>query len=723
MADRADAVSGRRRGLGVWLVAIGGLQVVALCTLLWLPMPSLGGPGSKLRRLFFLMEVVPGLVPGSSFAETTPGRLVDGLGRIENLPQRAWPLFWAGLIAMAAQAVGHGALKALRLDRAFRGAEAWALGFGVGAALLSIATLLAGRVGGLGTASARTIVGVLAVGGTVLASRDWRRGRGGGSARAEGDRVGRVWSWGVIVVVAPVVGLMVLGALQPTIEYDALEYHLQGPKEWFQAGRIEFLPHNVYTAMPFGVEMLTLLAMHATGDWYVGALVGQVLIAGFAPATALLLAATCRRLDAPRAGVVAALLYLTTPWIFRLAVFPFVEGPLCFYHAALIFVACGMLRGGGQEVGLESPAYGAVPASGWPLMGLLAGGAMGCKYPGLISAVLPFGFLAARAALRGRSARPLIGYALGVGLVIGPWLVKNFVDTGNPVFPLAFQVFGGREWDEAARGRWDAAHGPRPVTMATLTEGAAGVLGRSDWQSPLYLLFAPLAFLRRETRAPALAIGGFAVYVFATWFLLTHRLERFWLPLMPALAILAGLGFDGLKPARAGWTAWSLALVGIGTVANLSFIATPLCGPTEWTGDMARARAEAIEVNPPLAELDRRLPPGSKVLIVGQAGVFFLDRPKLYNTVFNREIVEGLMAGRGPEEARRELAGRRITHIYVDWAEVERHRKPGGYGFTPFVTPARFAGLVDAGVLGSPVLMSNDGRHVVYTVRPIEDAP
>ena len=32
----------------------------------------------------------------------------------------------------------------------------------------------------------------------------------------------------------------------------------------------------------------------------------------------------------------------------------------------------------------------------------------------------------------------------GVAVMVGPWLVKNVVDTGNPVYPLAYRVFGGR---------------------------------------------------------------------------------------------------------------------------------------------------------------------------------------------------------------------------------------------------------------------------------------
>ncbi len=70
---------------------------------------------------------------------------------------------------------------------------------------------------------------------------------------------------------------------------------LQAPKEFYQAGRITFLPHNVYANMPLGTEMLSLLGMVVAGDWWTGALVGKTLIACFAPLTALALLAAGRR--------------------------------------------------------------------------------------------------------------------------------------------------------------------------------------------------------------------------------------------------------------------------------------------------------------------------------------------------------------------------------------------------------------------------------------------
>ena len=91
-----------------------------------------------------------------------------------------------------------------------------------------------------------------------------------------------------VAITGPFLLLMSLAAMLPTIEFDAIEYHLQGPKEYFQAGRIMFLPHNVYTSMPFNVEMLHLLGMVVLDDWWSGALAGQLLIAAHAPVAALL---------------------------------------------------------------------------------------------------------------------------------------------------------------------------------------------------------------------------------------------------------------------------------------------------------------------------------------------------------------------------------------------------------------------------------------------------
>ncbi len=282
--------------------------------------------------------------------------------------------------------------------------------------------------------------------------------------------------------------------------------------------------------------------------------------------------------------------------------------------------------------------------------------------------------------------------------MVGPWLIKNVVDTGNPVYPLGYRVFGGRDWSHAREAKWNAVHGPRGLSWRELGGGVIEVAGRSDWQSPLYTALVPLALLRASSRRYAIVLLGYVVYLFATWWLLTHRLDRFWLPLLPAAAILAGLGADWTH--RLGWLMILAPLVFLALLANLTYDTTALTGLNQWTDDYAKLRIEVPKfTNAPLARLDAELSRDAKVLLVGQASVFHMRHSIVYNTVFNEETIEQFARGRTSGQVREELKRRGISHVYVDWFEIERYRQPGNYGFTPFVTSEVFHGLVRDGVL------------------------
>jgi hypothetical protein len=679
-----------------------GIAVLAIAEISWLawfliePLPNannVGAPPERaVRRGLLVLKTFPEVIPDTPFHQSFLGTAIDELSHVENLPQRLPILLTAGWIAAAAIGLGDLVLRRLRLATDLSTAERIAIDYGLGAGLLGVLTLLLGRLGWLHPWLFRGIFSAIAIVG-LATSRLWRSGR------FKLDSA----SCSLAIVVAPFVGLMILGSMLPSIDFDVLEYHLQGPKEYYRAGQIAFLPHNVYTSMPFGVEMLHLAAMELMGDWWWGGLAGQVLIALFAPAAAVLIAGTAGRAGSRRAAWFATIVYLSTPWIYRLAVLAYVEGPLCFYHAALVYVCVRAF--------LERSI---ARASTWGLTGLLAGCAMGCKYPALISAVIPFGVLSLFDSKRSRSIAPLLCYVVGWGVVVGPWLVKNVVDTGNPVHPLADSVFHGRHWDSAREAKWSAAHGRRPVTMRELANSLVDIAGRSDWQSPLYLALAPLALLRPGSRRTALLLWGFVAYLFATWWLLTHRLDRFWLPLLPPLAVLAGLGADWARN-----RAWSIVLGAIMTVAlltNLTYVTTALAGLNEWTGDLVFLRRDIPRRwNAALARLDTELPPDAHPLIVGQAAVFHLDHVVTYDTVFDPEIIEALASGKTDQQFRDILHQRKLTHIYVDWKEIERHRLPAHYGFTDFVQPWRFAHWVAAGVLERPVYLGADQE--LYRVR------
>ena len=141
----------------------------------------------------------------------------------------------------------------------------------------------------------------------------------------------------------PFLLLILLGAMLPPWDFDVREYHLQVPKEWYQAGRIGFLPHNVYGNMPLGAEMHALLGMvwmPGERNWWWGALAGKTVIAGFAPLTALGLLAAGRRFVTPGAGVVAALVYLSVPWVVHISQAGLIEGAVaCYLFLAVYGIA------------------------------------------------------------------------------------------------------------------------------------------------------------------------------------------------------------------------------------------------------------------------------------------------------------------------------------------------------------------------------------------------
>ena len=112
------------------------------------------------------------------------------------------------------------------------------------------------------------------------------------------------------------------------------------------------------------------------------------------------------------------------------------------------------------------------------------------------------------------------------------------------------------------------------------------------------------------------------------------------------------------------------------------------------------------------------LPPDSKVLCVGDAGMFHARYPYIYNTVFDRSWFEELCAEPQSDggqlcdvqKIRSRFRQLGITHIDVNWSEIRRYREPGSYGYSEFVQPERFADLQRLGLLG-PSLFTTGNRE------------
>lgn len=738
-----------------WVSAavVAGLVVYLVAFFCW-PLPTEGPTAQAGWRRYHLAVLL--LVP-ESLAE-------DWFGRPPQfaLGERVPVLALAGLIFAWASLLGRLLLKCLGPQHLSR-AESFVFSAACGLNLLSTWTLLCGLMGLLG----RWPLIILPATATfaVAAWAFWPRRKGTpaapksapsppqrrsapqalrsvppaspGRSVPNGETLSTRWLW----LAALFTAVILLGGMLPPIEFDVREYHLQAPKEFFQQGYIGFVPHNLYANMALGTEMLSLLAMVLAGDWWTGALVGKTVVALYAPLGGLALWAIGRQWFSQTAGVVAAVLYLSTGWIVQVSTLGMVEGASALY---LLLASYAVWRSmapkradsppGGQSrpapdcaLPFESNdrhAVGSPPGTGsqgsvkrWLLLGgYCAGAGVAAKYPAALFVVLPLTVALAAVHLpRSRLAawKPLAMFLGTCALGCGLWFAKNAVLAGNPTYPLMYNLFGGRTWTPEKNALWHQVHLPHEFSPRTLMGDLLGVYLGSAWLGPLVMPLATLAFLVHGHRRVAGVLAGYFGLVILAWWLTALRIDRYWLPALPLVALLAGLG--------ATWQTtrwWRRALIGllVATSAYNFIVATAgFGGYNRFFVSYARLRDDPARVNPWHRYLNQHARDG-RVLLVGDAQVFDLEMPVLYNTWLDDSLFEGLMRGRTPAEVHQALCAQGITHVLVHWGEIERYRRTG-YGRWDFAQPAVFQELVHAGALEP--LPEIPGEPVqAYRVRP-----
>ena len=314
----------------------------------------------------------------------------------------------------------------------------------------------------------------------------------------------------------------------------------------------------------------------------------------------------------------------------------------------------------------------------------------------------------------------------------GLWYGKNVVETGNPVYPLAYSVFGGDGWDVDKCERWRQAHFAHGHRPAQLYEKLRRVGWKEAGQSPLLpvlALFAltPWGWPRRDDASGDMSarIRRWAVVwlllVGAIWWGVTHRLERFLLPSFPVAALLAGAAAAELARAKPGRRAMPGLLALTLLLALLVAARTP--DARYFTGlDYLRHDPQSLRLHPThrLINQSPDIPlAGQQVLMVADAQVFNLEKPIVYNSCFDDCRLTKLVRDKSAIQRRQALHEAGISHVFVHWSELRRYREPGNYGFDEHITPELFAELVAQGVLTETLPVDQrETSSTLYTVLP-----
>lgn len=541
----------------------------------------------------------------------------------------AYRLLTDGILAvawlLAMTGVGWGFVRRFSVPPLLRLVTAAAIGIGI----VSLLLLAAGLIGWLNAATAWAI---LLIGLGLGAGWIWA-----GRKSLSPPVSATPWQW-LWLLLMPFLGLAIVGAVAPPgllwqdepAGYDVTEYHLQVPREWYEAGKITGLHHNVFSYMPMNVEMHDLLAMHLRGGPWAGMYLAQFIHLAIMILAVLAAAGMAGALsDKPWAGALAGVMMGAVPWITSLAPIAYNEG--------------GLMLFGGLAVGWILLAG---DWRGWLIAGVLAGFACGVKLtaaPMVVGAVVFAWFIVCmvRAIQRAPQAKRLNLRGMGIFvfasiLTFAPWMLRNLVWVKNPVFPEAMEVLGKAHFSDVQVERWRLAHSPK-AGETKLGERLAIGWQRIivDWRYGfVFLALVVVAIaLRRDWRSGFVALVILLQLI--VWLGFTHLQGRFFILVIPLGAVL--IGMVQFPPWR-----W-IASGGVLGVAVIGFVV--LSGRyNKLLSKPAENGALGVEnltwMIPVPTEIDvEKLPADRAIILVGDAQAFFYSGIPMtrlhYQTVFD----------------------------------------------------------------------------------------
>ncbi len=533
------------------------------------------------------------------------------------------------------------------------------------------------------------------------------------------------------VLVAAAAGLWLAGATIPPglvgratgDFYDVVSYHLQVPREYYEAERISFLPHNTYSNYPFGAEMLFLLAMCLKGGAYAGAYAAKFTHGLWA---ALAIAGVYCAL--PRRSVlgrrIAVALLATAPMGVYLGWLAFVEwSQLAYLAVALAWLGIWLEDRDWRAAALVGMAIGGGCATKYLSVGLLVGPVIAVMLAGCVT--------------RPRYIKHCVIALVFCAAMFSPWLIRNTVNTGNPVFPLATGMLGNGPWDATQAARWDASHAPKPWNERPALFGRA-VVDIRGFGIPLLLLSAGgilwTAIRWRHVSVTARICVAVIVLQVLVWAMATHMPGRFLIPAAVPMAILAGtLAATAIAAANRPDGDPTHATAKVVALAALVVVAT--AGAGLWGGCQAyhaepplgllpdgqpyrgqSIRPETLwEIEPTYKALFPLLSDGDRLLQVGDVRPYNFPAGTAYASVWERgPLTQIAEQTQDPSEIMRHLhVEHSVTHIWINWSEIRRLRQT--YGWWESVDEKLIDSLVAAGAvrIDLPNAATWAGRPVV----------
>jgi hypothetical protein len=463
-----------------------------------------------------------------------------------------------------------------------------------------------------------------------------------------------------------------IGALAPEIEVDALTHHLYVPRVYIENHRLVYIPYHLPSAYPLGMQMLFTLSM----------LLSTSVLAKlihFSLGVLSLLATYCfgRKYMDSRAGLLAATVFYTVSVVAWESTTAYIDLGFTFFITLEIFALVNWWHS-------QQDKWLAVAA-------IMCGFAMGIKYHGIFGLILlVIGILLKlRFAARGEislALKAIFIYGSISILIVSPWLIRNYIFTGNPVFPFLNNIFKSPlmrpvnpTFTRGSFGMGDnlfSRYILSPWNMTFHGEKYGGVI------SPIFLMFLPFLFVIRVDKVIKYMLLFCGVY-FALWGT-SASIMRYLIPIMPFLSIVVSHVIKGMV----SWDSIGNKVLSAGVITvtgTVLFLNLPFFHPfwqREWSQGIVRHVPYQVVLGIESREhylsrrigsydvfqyVNRNLPSDAKILCFNEEFRYLSDRTLVVIWSFE---ARNIASSRSASELLSHVKDQRVTHFLVNWGAV-----------------------------------------------------
>jgi len=304
--------------------------------------------------------------------------------------------------------------------------------------------------------------------------------------------------------------LNLTAALAPVHASDAVSYHIAVPKLYAEAGKIYDIPYNIPSNYPLGIDML-FLDGYLLNSGELGELIAVYI--GILLAAAIYFFSL--RYFSKRVALLAAVIFYTIPLFSVFNIRAFVDIATGLYTFLGVYAFFMWRKNENKKILL----LGAV----------MAGFAMTTKTSAILApGILGLFFLYESVLVKKRlsAVKDLILYGAVAVAVSVPYNIRALVNTGNPVYPLFYEVFKGEYINPVLAQYWveilnkvgfgatlaDLVLLPWNVTMHSEAFGELVGIGS------MFLVFVPLLFIMKNVDKKITLLLVMTVAFLLPWF-------------------------------------------------------------------------------------------------------------------------------------------------------------------------------------------------------------